>query len=462
MNLVDSNMTGNALGMAFSLLLLAYIIQGLQDVELLHADTVEAAVGQNITLPCIVKKPTDLKIVSTEWSKKTNESTKLALYSSGHGYHYFRPNVTILIKNNDANKLTGSCLHLPEVKKWDSGIYVCEMTTFPLGSIKTETELIVKDDIKITCDVDGIVEVHNGENVTIRCRLYPHAQYRWTKNKELVSENESLELRWVTDALAGVYTLTVNTGNNSLQKEFTITVLTATTSLRTDLVTASPQGLTESADSSLNASMTTELSTHANWTTNMDTVNPNTSDVTVTAIENITSFTQSRHTGVTSSPATHSTRSSYSSTVFKETPEMAGDETRNESTIHPADIFSTRPEETSTFGNISGNSENPNAAPTVAAETTSIFNEEIDAVRSRLFLLLIIVPMLVLIAGAGFLYRRQMIKKRMDLPPPFKPPPPPIKYTAARQSEDSTQFFPTSRCNSVVESKDMQQMFVMI
>ena len=38
---------------------------------------------------------------------------------------------------------------------------------------------------------------------------------------------------------------------------------------------------------------------------------------------------------------------------------------------------------------------------------------------------------------------------RMDLPPPFKPPPPPVKYTAARQSDFSTQRFPTSRCNSV-------------
>ncbi|XP_022065009.2 T-cell surface protein tactile [Acanthochromis polyacanthus] len=460
MSLGDSNMAGNALGMAFSLLLLAYIIQGLRDVELYRSETVEGVVGQNITLPCIVKNPTDLKIVSIEWSKKTYESTKLALYSSGHGYHYFKSNVTILLQHNDANKLTGSYLNLSEVKKWDSGIYVCEITTFPFGTLRDETELIVKDDIKITCDADGIIEVHNGENVTIRCRLYPHAQYRWTKNNELVSENESLALWWVTDALAGVYTFTLNTGNNSLQKEFTITVLTATTSLRTDLVTASPQGLTESADSSLNASVTTELSAHANWTMNMDTVNPNTSDVTVTAIENITSSTQSTHIDVTSSPATHSTRSSYGSTVFKETTETVSYETRNESTIHPADIFSTRLEETSTLGNISQNSENPDAAPTLNAETTVIFTKEKDAVRSHL-LPLIIVPMMVLTAVAGFLYRRQIIKKRMDLPPPFKPPPPPVKYTAARQSEDSTQFFPTSRCNSVVESKDMQQMFVM-
>ena len=53
------------------------------------------------------------------------------------------------------------------------------------------------------------------------------------QNKTLVSENESLELRCVTDAHTGVYTLTVNTGNKSLHKEFIITVLTATTGLKT-------------------------------------------------------------------------------------------------------------------------------------------------------------------------------------------------------------------------------------
>lgn len=53
------------------------------------------------------------------------------------------------------------------------------------------------------------------------------------QDKEQVSESESLELWRVTDANAGVYTLTVNTGNKSLHKDFIIAVLTATTSLPT-------------------------------------------------------------------------------------------------------------------------------------------------------------------------------------------------------------------------------------
>lgn len=48
-----------------------------------------------------------------------------------------------------------------------------------------------------------------------------------------MSKKESLELWQVTDAHAGVYTLTVNTGSKTLHKEFSVTVLTVTTRLRT-------------------------------------------------------------------------------------------------------------------------------------------------------------------------------------------------------------------------------------
>lgn len=44
------------------------------------------------------------------------------------------------------------------------------------------------------------------------------------QNDELLSETESLELWWVTDAKAGIYTLTVNTGSKRVRKEFVVTV----------------------------------------------------------------------------------------------------------------------------------------------------------------------------------------------------------------------------------------------
>lgn len=216
-------MTGNVLRLVLTLLLLASISQGIQGVELFHYEKMEAVVGQNVSLPCTLKSATDNKIVSIEWSKETNKNTKLGLYSQFYGIHLFWQNITIQIEKNGTDVL-GSHLKLSDVKKSDEGIYVCDMATFPAGSRRVKTQLIIKDDIKIMCDVNGTVEVHNGENVAIRCTSFPNAQYTWTKNDELLSETESLELWWVTDADAGVYTLTVNTGSKRVRKEFVVTV----------------------------------------------------------------------------------------------------------------------------------------------------------------------------------------------------------------------------------------------
>lgn len=116
-------------------------LTGLQDVEVFHYEKMEAAVGMHITLPCTLKDRTDLKIVSIEWSKNGNE--KLAVYSPRFGRHLFWHNVTLQIENN-----SGSYLHLHGVSKWDGGIYICDLTTFPLGAIRSETELKIKDEGK--------------------------------------------------------------------------------------------------------------------------------------------------------------------------------------------------------------------------------------------------------------------------------------------------------------------------
>ncbi|XP_049448869.1 T-cell surface protein tactile [Epinephelus fuscoguttatus] len=465
MSLGNSNMAGGALGTAFSLLLLTSIIQGLRDVEVFCNEKMEAVAGQNVTLPCVVRNHTDLKIVSIEWRKDRNENTKLALYSRGFGINLFWPNVTMQIDTTSM----GTYLQLYGVAKWDSGVYICDITSFPLGSIRRETELKIKDDVQIMCDVDGSIEVHAGENVTIQCRVFPDVQYKWTKNKRLVSENESLELWCVTDAHTGVYTLTVNTGNKSLHKEFIITVLPATTNLRTDLVTVPPQsnvteqGVITSTGSSRTTSPTSGLSTtvtNVTWTTSMGT------DVTdndlylsnVTAGEHETSLTNSTHINVTSSPATHTDPYRFSNSTDQEINQTHNLNTSTYSdqsvpsnlstTLSYADteFRSTQETRNESMGG------NPGAAPTLSTGNTTVLIEEADSggVRSHLLLVLIIVPILVLITVAVFLYRRQIIKKRMDLPPPFKPPPPPVKYTSARHHE----IFPTSRCNSVTERYD--------
>nr|XP_019952904.1 PREDICTED: uncharacterized protein LOC109635876 [Paralichthys olivaceus] len=457
------NVAGAALGAAFSLLLYASIIQGFpHDVERTRYETTEAVVGQNITLPCTIESLPDLKLVNIEWRKKNNNSTKLALFSQGNGVHLFWPNVTIRIEN--ANRLMGSYLHLPEVKKWDSGIYICDIATFPLGSFRRETELKIKD-VEIMCDRDGSLEVSNGQNVTIHCQASLNAQYRWTKNKELVSENESLQLLWVTDAHAGVYILTVNTGNETVHKEFTIAVQRATTHLKTDPTTVLLQ--TESfsvpADNSFPTSLTTGLlTTDANvtWTTAIGSHVTDDSPDVITPGEDVTSFTSPTHFSATKFAVTqtdpyHSTTLSPGSAVFTSTQEMATDEA-----YKYQDISSKRPQvQSSTSGNITENYERPAATPTLNAGNNGTVVE--DAAPSYLAVL-IIIPVLVLIAVAGFLYRKRLLEQRMDLPPPFKPPPPPVKYTAARQRDIYTHNLPTSRCNSVTELTNMDQVCINI
>lgn len=433
-------MVGGAMGTAFSLLLLSSIIQGHQDVEVFHYEKMEAVEGQNVTIPCVVKSSSDLKIVSIEWRRNREKNIKLAVYSSSFGVNLVWPNVTIQIESTSM----GSYLHLYGVSKWDSDIYICDIASFPVGSIQTETELQIKDDVRIMCDAESTIEVHSGENVTIQCRAFPDVEYKWTKNKMLVSENESLELCRVTDAHTGVYTLTVNTGNKSLHKDFIITVQTATT---TDLVTVPPQSnateedFINSTDSGLTTSPTTGLlttDTSVTWAMSMstDVTEDNLTPSNVTAEERTTSSTNSTRSSVTPSPVTHTDPYRFNSSTDQE--------------INTAHYFSTYSEQPTQEMRNESMGVNPDA--TTAPSTGSATAEDDD-----ILLVLIIVPVLVLIAVAGFLYRRQIIKRRMDLPPPFKPPPPPVKYTAARHREISPQPFPISRCNSLT---DMRQMFI--
>lgn len=106
-------------------------------------EVIETVVGQNVVLPCTINSRTDYKIVSIEWSKKNEKNTKLSLYSPRHGLHQFWPNVTLEI-GNDADKSNSFPLHLSAVNKWDSGIYICHISAFPLGSLSFETELKIK------------------------------------------------------------------------------------------------------------------------------------------------------------------------------------------------------------------------------------------------------------------------------------------------------------------------------
>ncbi|XP_034034225.1 T-cell surface protein tactile isoform X2 [Thalassophryne amazonica] len=423
MSLGSLDMSGVKLGPAFSLLLLSSITQGVQVVDVFHYKVKEAVVGQNVTLLCIIRNRTGLDIVQYEWNKN---NTMLALYSKNHGLLVRRPNISLQSKNG-SNIATGSYLQIFGVQKHDSGIYICDITTFPWGAIRRETRLIIKDADKLVCDANKTVEVQTGQNVTIRCNSSSHAQYRWIKDKKLVSDTEFLELTWVTDAQAGNYSLTVNTGSQTLQTEFVITVLTATTNLQTGLLTVSrhsniaKEGLIESTKSSLTTSSTSGIPTHSSVTrttdlgTNGTSNNPNNVTMTDGDHAKAASFTHHTYTGVTTSSAAYpttddsntssglslhsdlSTDLGYGSSVFRSTPEVASKEMMNEKTSPPV-----------------------------------VLDKDADHARRHLMLGFLLLFVVLFITVAGVLYRRKVMKARMDRPPPFKPPPPPVKYSAVR------------------------------
>ncbi|CAL8276726.1 unnamed protein product [Arctogadus glacialis] len=125
----------------FSLLLFGTALQGLEAVKVIHF--AEAAVGQNISLPCILNDAFDTKILQIEWRKKP--SSKLVVHLVDFGTHYFRHDVKFQTKMGDNNKLKGSYLQLFNTQVNDSGTYVCDLTTYPNGSISRETRLEVKE-----------------------------------------------------------------------------------------------------------------------------------------------------------------------------------------------------------------------------------------------------------------------------------------------------------------------------
>ncbi|XP_075996379.1 uncharacterized protein LOC142990461 [Genypterus blacodes] len=126
------------------ILLLSCLTSGAEEVKVLYDLTVEGEVGQNITLRCGVQNSTSSKLqfIQTEWSKKEGGNSKLAVYHHSLGLQLFRPGVSLQTESQDM--MMGSYLHLHGLSRSDRGVYVCDITTFPLGSIRRETEVKVK------------------------------------------------------------------------------------------------------------------------------------------------------------------------------------------------------------------------------------------------------------------------------------------------------------------------------
>ncbi|XP_059912036.1 T-cell surface protein tactile [Gadus macrocephalus] len=419
----------------FSLLLFGTALQGLEAFKVIHFEKEEVAAGQNISLPCIFNDTFDIKISQIEWRKKP--SLKLVVHHVTNGPHYFRNDVWLQTEMGDNDTLQGSYLQLFNTQVNDSGTYVCELITYPYGSMSRETRLEVKD-AEVTCDKDSTLEVYVGDNVTVQCevRLYPTALYKWFKNETVVSENSSLEVVLMDESQAGVYTLTVSTGHKTLQRSFNVTVLTPTESPSTELTTILSQNTNHSSTGVVYVPTTgpVEASSTLETRQNVSSSVPATQATT----ENTYTTAESRNESFTVRPISSSSATTLGLETRRGSTERAGivTEERVPGDVdhqHTASSTTTTVEiETDTPDSLTRTTANLSSSRLTTEETVVIVKT--SGSRSS-YGWLAIVLCLVLCVVFTVLYRRHIVQKRLDRPPPFKPPPPPLKYTSLKPQQ---------------------------
>lgn len=114
---------------------------GQQGIELFHHEKIEVTEGQDVSLPCILRNNTsDVFLANMEWKKGRDKAIKLLVYNPKFETVYYWKNITLQMDNNGMD----SHLNLHGVTSRDSGIYMCVLSTFPLGNIIRETELKIR------------------------------------------------------------------------------------------------------------------------------------------------------------------------------------------------------------------------------------------------------------------------------------------------------------------------------
>lgn len=114
-----------------------------------HYEWKPAVRGENISLPCIVEEQDitnkyyqQINIIQMEWIKRQQGvDMKIAVFHPNYPIRYFKNASIVERKNSSTGKLQGSILNLFEVTVNDSGNYICEITSYPHGSIRIKTEV---------------------------------------------------------------------------------------------------------------------------------------------------------------------------------------------------------------------------------------------------------------------------------------------------------------------------------
>ncbi|XP_059395458.1 titin isoform X2 [Carassius carassius] len=199
----------------YKLLIFLFMIRGMYGDIINYYPTATAVEGQNISLRCIVGEEQNLTIIQLEWIKQQQDKEmidqKIAVFHPGYPINYLQSGFLLeTVTSSKTGKLQGSILTLREVRVNDTGNYICEITSYPSGSIKRITKLQVTEppaSVKMPYPYGFIKE---GDDMKITCSAIPRPlRYKLKRSKNkifwLESSNGEFTLPHVTRNDSDVY-----------------------------------------------------------------------------------------------------------------------------------------------------------------------------------------------------------------------------------------------------------------
>ncbi|XP_016358547.1 basal cell adhesion molecule isoform X1 [Sinocyclocheilus anshuiensis] len=181
----------------YKLLIFLCMIQGTYGVLIHYNVTATAVEGQNVSLQCIVGEGHDVTIIQLEWIKQQKENEKIdqkiVVFHPGYSTNYIKSGSLLeTVTSSKTWKLQGSILTLYKVTVNDGGNYICEITSYPNGSIKRTTKLQVTEppaSVKMSYPYGFIKE---GDDVKITCSASPPPlRYKLARSKDQIIWLES-------------------------------------------------------------------------------------------------------------------------------------------------------------------------------------------------------------------------------------------------------------------------------
>ncbi|XP_056593503.1 uncharacterized protein si:ch1073-15f19.2 [Triplophysa dalaica] len=150
------------------------IILGTYGVTINHDVSKTAVEGENISLPCTVEEldiiNNKIHIIQMEWIKRHQGiDEKIAVFHPDFPTQYFKNDSIVEGRKSSSGKLKGTVLNLFKVTVNDSGNYICEMTSYPHGSIRNVTKVTITEPRVSLKMISPYGFVKEGDEVKIRC-----------------------------------------------------------------------------------------------------------------------------------------------------------------------------------------------------------------------------------------------------------------------------------------------------